>query len=1442
MAGLPPVVVEFSGNATKALAAITKLSASLDKFAKAASMAASAAEEAYAAIEKGAEALETVAAAADMAKKAMQGLSRASNAVAKATDKAAAATQAAMVDIAEATEVMAEAVDAAAETASTGIAAIGAESRATAAGLKVTSSESVGAGAAMAASGAKAEGMGSKLLGLGPIFDKVKKWGTLGLLGIGVVAVDLGSKFQTQMTRLSTAAGAPIAQVNALKGAVLSTAQSVGMSGTAMAEALYHPVSAGLDLKTSLEAVKYAAMEAQISGSNLDDTTYSLSSVMKAFNMSAKDAGPTMAQLNAIVGEGDMRFQDFNGSIKNWAPTAAQMGISVTSMGAGLAYLTDRGNSAQVAATRMTMGISMMTTPSAKATAMLVGLGDASTDVKASSAAMQSAMEDAGITQNRLAADLKQPDGLYVALNDLKTSLEKAGVSGTEADSVLSKIFGGGRSDKAIMSLMQNLEGLKTKYDAIGNDSSMSHFQAAWEKTTQTLGYQWTKIKSGAENLGIKIGTALIPQVSSFISLLDKRGTPVVAKFSTALSGIASGFKAPKAPSRPKGPTPVINPAKGASLWTPAPRAPAIPPPPPSLTTWQKVGKVFAGVTKDLAKFGSQVGKSFTNLFSAAEPALEFLGGAGLGALTAVGGILANVVGPALVAVTGFLASHKTLVEGVVLGYLAYKAALLTLTIAQKGVELATKAMSAAQAIYNAVMDANPIMIVVIALGALVLAVMYCWQNFQGFRNVVMEVFTTTTTVAGGAIKDIITLLKGLADATLTSVGGMLSALGHLPGFGWAKNASKDVLSFKSTTDKAMDAVSQKVTAAVAAANQQRIDVVVRGQIDDLTKKIADAKKQLSNKNLPESKKLTLQANINEWSAKVALAKTELQNTPAKKAAVLTATITQWNAQVAAAKKTLASTPTSKQAALKADISQLTKNIATAQSQINALKGKTVPIIYKGINEGSTGPGNSYSSTTGFSYANGGIRYAANGLMDRNAMMAPAGSNILWAEQSTGGESYIPHAPSKRARSRKIAAETVGILGGQVQWGGGGKGASGAMASYATLGAAIPAGVAAGVGGAAGSAHAAVVSLAKGTVEAFSTELQIASPSKKFRSLGAYVITGLVQGLTGSTASVKAATKRIASYMYVDFGSTHKGTQAIVNSDNRALLSLAAKRDSVATKLKAANTALAAIQKSYAAEQKSVADSIMQSNSIVMAAPDDGSKLTSFQVIQNAQTQMQKTLQFAADLHAAQKNGLSSTLVAQIAASGVDAGAATASALATASSGQIAQLNSLQTKTQSAANGVGAAVADSMYAAGIKSAQGLVKGLQSQEKAIDAQMLKIAKSMQSAIKKALGIRSPSRVFADLGEFIPKGLAQGITAGTKHATGAVMTMSSAVAGAHTSRNLGYARGGGGGTTVVTNVTVNVAGTVRSEKDLRDVLQKEMLRLAGRNSTSYTPYKR
>jgi TP901 family phage tail tape measure protein len=333
------------------------------------------------------------------------------------------------------------------------------------------------------------------------------------------------------------------------------------------------------------------------------------------------------------------------------------------------------------------------------------------------------------------------------------------------------------------------------------------------------------------------------------------------------------------------------------------------------------------------------------------------------------------------------------------------------------------------------------------------------------------------------------------------------------------------------------------------------------------------------------------------------------------------------------------------------------------------------------------------------------------------------------------------------------------------------------------VGRAIPEGIAKGIGDHAHLAHTAVRGIAQGMVTAASQELEINSPSRKFVAIGTYVNDGLVQGLTASTARVKTAATHISAMLYRQFGSAgHKHLQALVRKDGNHLIQLANQRDKVAAKLKAANKKLADLQKDWKKTRDDVASSVMQNVSVVTALPEGSVALTSQDVVANMRAQVAKAKAFAANLIALRKKGLRADLVQQIAESGVDQGGDTAAALASGSKDQVAEINKLQGQAKTAAGKVGSATADAMYKAGIQSAKGLVRGLKSQQKAIAKQMEHIAKTMAAAIRKALKIHSPSQVFHEIGDFITRGLANGIQAGSRTAEAAAVAMAGAVSAA------------------------------------------------------------
>ncbi|MYV64434.1 hypothetical protein GT043_00315 [Streptomyces sp. SID2131] len=349
--------------------------------------------------------------------------------------------------------------------------------------------------------------------------------------------------------------------------------------------------------------------------------------------------------------------------------------------------------------------------------------------------------------------------------------------------------------------------------------------------------------------------------------------------------------------------------------------------------------------------------------------------------------------------------------------------------------------------------------------------------------------------------------------------------------------------------------------------------------------------------------------------------------------------------------------------------------------------------------------------------------------------------------------------------------------------------------------------------------------------------LGIASPSKVTTAQGRWIARGLVVGLTGTAPQVRAAALKLADIVSDSMRPGKGRTAALkrINVGTAQLLTLANREAVVAARLKAANKSLQDQIKARATLAADVRKGILDAANITQNTDAGGTTATS--IWANLNVQVAKAKAFAAQLATLRKKSVRSDLIAQIAQAGAEQGGAAAAALASASSGQIAQINASQAQLVAAAGTAGTVAGEAMYGAGIQAAQGLIKGLQKEQRAIERQMLTIAQSMQKAIKRALGIRSPSRVMAALGQWIPAGLVQGIDNGRAAVAHSMTTLAQAPppsAGLLTGQQLAPAaaplmrQGTGAGGTVVVRLE-----TTGADSATRTFLQK-IVRVEGRGN--------
>ena len=1102
--------------------------------------------------------------------------------------------------------------------------ALGAEADRAGAGLKVASTEAKAAGTSMEASSMKVEGLGGKFLGLGPIFDKVSKLGSIGLAGIGIASVDMAMKFQSSTTRLVTSAGESVQNIGMVRDGLLSMAGQVGVSADNLANSLYFVEAAGYKAGDGLTVLRAAAQGAAAEGADTTTVAKALTDVLVDYHLKASDAANVTSQMITAVAHGKTNLQEFSGAFASIVPAASAAGISYQDVTAALAEMTNHGFTATRASQNLAQALRSMLNPTST---------------------MKKAFDEYGVSGDVLKQKLAGPNGLTDAMQYLSQAATKAGPEGTTAFAAALKLLMGTApgANAALATVGANYAATAATIAAVGSSTADATGKVqGFALVQQTLGQQLKEIRYGLDAVMIRIGDALIPHVSSLITLLETRGSPVVKKFSDDLKGIAQGFTGNTNPGADRG-------GKGQA------RGEA----PPPLTSWQKTGeelKKFSDaavkLASDLKSFALDTKTALENLSKAAEPLAKDLGGALLLALKTIGQILKDDVGPALVTVTQFMNDHKeavkllvevaltpllirlaalavlkpigiiaslakdivtfpfgqlgqiwsaiqsgaqtassvgssissafdtgllhamyawdgvksgassawsfvtdkasslkstlsgafdsasfrasymwqgvkdgastawswvsdkagamkdTLVsalnsgktaaldlggkigdavkaggraawDGLVSGMQAVSTAaqaagtwLATVaTAALEGAVNAGKAavawvaekvaiiaaavsegaMTAAQWLLNVAMDANPVGVIVGALGLLVSAFVLGWQNSQLFRTTVTTAFSDTTDLVLMATKALVGGVKEGTDEILTMAYDTVHVLAMIPGptQDSMRSAEDSIKGFRDGVDQSFNGAIQKIDDWQTSVDSLPKQVVLQGNIDDLTNKINDAKNQLSDQNLPPGKRAILSADITDWQAKLASAKMALENEPDKKQAILTAQISDWLNGIDQAKQALSdgNLPPSKQVELRAEISDLQSKVDNANAALASVQSKTVSITAS-FQSRFLDAGQPFANGGIAHFADGGVLHAAGGMTVPGyaprqdtvpAMLSPGeGVPVPEAVRALGGEQAITGMNRSARSGTSGMAIGVSSLAAAPSGGGGG--------------------------------------------------------------------------------------------------------------------------------------------------------------------------------------------------------------------------------------------------------------------------------------------------------------------------------------------------------------------------------------------------------------------
>lgn len=176
------------------------------------------------------------------------------------------------------------------------------------------------------------------------------------------------------------------------------------------------------------------------------------------------------------------------------------------------------------------------------------------------------------------------------------------------------------------------------------------------------------------------------------------------------------------------------------------------------------------------------------------------------------------------------------------------KVATVAAAVAQKTVTIATKAWTAVQKVLNLVLSANPIGIVITAIGGLVAALVAAYNNSEDFRNICNQVWAVIKPLADAIMGSLVKAFQWLIDKAKQA----WQWLSNILGLGGkkaevtvdVKTTGEDSLDVDALASKYADAGKKtgtggKTTGAAAAPAQPS------GIIGQLEAQLADARKRL---------------------------------------------------------------------------------------------------------------------------------------------------------------------------------------------------------------------------------------------------------------------------------------------------------------------------------------------------------------------------------------------------------------------------------------------------------------------------------------------------------------------------------------------------------------------------------------------------------------------
>lgn len=349
------------------------------------------------------------------------------------------------------------------------------------------------------------------------------------------------------------------------------------------------------------------------------------------------------------------------------------------------------------------------------------------------------------------------------------------------------------------------------------------------------------------------------------------------------------------------------------------------------------------------------------------------------------------------------------------------------------------------------------------------------------------------------------------------------------------------------------------------------------------------------------------------------------------------------------------------------------------------------------------------------------------------------------------------------------------------------------------VGNAIGSGITQGIGAYVGAAMAQAAALVGNAIRAARERARAQSPSKEMMDLGKDMGEGLAIGIAAKRAQNRQEAGKLARTVIKQLVDTMKnelprmggvldiagnildkrknlkaaqrknllqGVARATNDEVRKLVKVAKQFRDVSRDLDKARADLQKIQeqkRSYIQNVESTIKTYGSFSSFGTNTDVFGRERPA--TLQSIQEQLAKRLatvkEFGSNLKALLAAGYSKAIYDMVVQLGPEAGNEYAKALLSATPSDVTALNKTVGELNTTASSIASTAGSAMYDAGIKTAEGLIAGLERKERDLRKVAERLGKIIASEIRRALKMRSPSRVGLDIGQNFGASLARGL---------------------------------------------------------------------------------